>query len=146
MKFKEYVKPRLQDLYKLLTEVVIFFIGLFLFIPLIGIGLIYSVVKHLIKMDFSLSKYLKPIVRSATLVTSGFANASAGELLNDLSKISKSEKIKYGKWYQTIPAVAGLRLMFVKDTNFRKILDKILGKNHCIDAVNESDRFYHNYK
>jgi hypothetical protein len=89
---------------------------------------------------------LTPIVRSATLLTDGFANAGAGELLNDLLKIDESEKIRYAKWYQTISAVTGLRYLFAKDSKFRKLLDKVLGKNHCTDAVTEQDRFYYNYK
>ncbi len=139
--------PRLLDLWRLIKELVLFVFASIIFIIVAIIGLLYSAIKHLLfKFDYSLSRQLTPIVRSVTLLTDALANASAGELLNDLSKIDKSEMIKYGKWYQTISAVTGLRYLFAKDSKFRKLLDKVLGKNHCTDAVTEQDRFYYNYK
>ena len=62
-------------------------------------------------------------------------------MLNDILKIKG--KVKYGKWYQTISAVTGLIKIYEKDTKLRRFLDKILGKNHCIDAITESDSFYY---
>jgi len=146
MKIKN-ILPRLLDLWRLIKELILFVFASVIFIIVAIIGLFYSAIKHIFfKFDYSLSRQLTPIVRSATLITDAFANAGAGELLNDFSKIDKSEMIKYGKWYQTISAVTGLRYLFAKDNKFRRLLDKILGKNHCADAVTEQDRFYYSYK
>jgi hypothetical protein len=139
--------PRLLDLWRLIKELFLFVFASVIFIIVAIIGVLYSAIKHLFfKFDYSLSRQLTPIVRSATLLTDGFANAGAGELLNDLLKIDESEKIRYAKWYQTISAVTGLRYLFVKDNKFRRLVDKILGKNHCINAITEQDLFYHNSK
>jgi len=141
------ILPRLLDFWRLIKELFLFVFASIIFIIVAIVGVLYSAIKHLFfKLDYSLSRQLTPIVRSATLVTNSFANASAGELINDLLKIDKSEKIKYGKWYQAISAVTGLRYLFAKDSKFRRLLDKILGKNHCVDAVTEQDRFYYSYK
>jgi len=136
--------PRILDFWRLIKELILFILASVIFIIVAIIGILYSVIKHaFFKLDYSLSRQLTPIVRSATLVTDAFANASAGELLNDLSKIDKLEDVKYGKWYQTISAVTGLRYLFAKDSKFRKLLDIVLGKNHCVNAITEQDRFYY---
>jgi len=141
------ILPRLLDFWRLIKEIVLFVFASVIFIIVAIIGVLYSAIKHaFFKLDYSLSRQLTPIVRSATLVTDGFANAGAGELLNDLLKIDESEKIRYAKWYQTISAVTGLRYLFVKDNKFRRLVDKILGKNHCVNAITEQDLFYHNSK
>ena len=63
-------------------------------------------------------------------------------MLNDILKVKG--KIKYGKWYNTISAITGLRLKFESaDNKFRKTLDKILGKNHCEEAITEEENFYY---
>lgn len=135
---------RIKEVKNLIIEVIFLIVGgLFLF-PLIGVvGFIYSILKHLfIKFDYSISKQLIPIVRSITLASDGLACACSGELLNDVLKIKSG--INYGKWYHTISAVTGLRLVFEKNDNkFRKVLDKILGKNHCVDAITEEQKCYY---
>lgn len=146
IKIWSYLKPRLLDVGSLLIEIILFVISAPFFLLFALIGVLYTFIKHLIKRDYSLTKQLRPIVRSATLVTDCFANAGAGELLNDLNGITPTEKIRYSKWYQTISEVAGLRFMFYKDSKFRNILDKFLGRNHCTNAIREENRFYYNYK
>jgi len=146
MKIKN-ILPRLLDLWRLIKELILFVFASIIFIIVAIIGILYSVIKHaFFKFDYSLSRQLTPIVRSVTLLTDALANASAGELLNDLSGIDKSEMIKYGKWYQTISAVTGLRYLFAKDGKFRKLLDLFLGDDHCTDAVTEQDLFYYKNK
>jgi len=146
MKIKN-ILPRLLDLWRLIKELILFVFASIIFIIVAIIGILYSAIKHVFfKLDYSLSRQLTPIVRSVTLLTDALANASAGELLNDLLGIDESEKIRYGSWYQTISAVTGLRYLFVKDNKFRRLLDKLLGKNHCVDAITKQDRFYYSYK
>lgn len=141
-----WLKSRLLDVGRLLAEITLFVFSTPFFIAFALIGVLYTFFKHLIKRDYSLTKQLRPIVRSATLITDAFANASAGELLNDLNGIKPTEKIRYSKWYQTISEVAGLRFMFYNDSKFRNILDKFLGENHCTDAIREENKFYYYYK
>jgi len=146
MKIKN-ILPRLLDLWRLIKELILFVFASVIFIIVAIVGVLYSAIKHLFfKFDYSLSRQLTPIVRSATLLTDAFANAGAGELLNDLLGIDESEKIRYGNWYQAISAVTGLRYLFAKDNKFRKLLDKLLGKNHCVDAITKQDRLYYSYK
>jgi len=92
-------------------------------------------------LDYSFSKQLTPIVRSANLVLDGLANAGAGEMLNDAYCVTGN--IKYGKWYQTISAVTGLLQLHVKDTKIRRFLDKVLGRNHCVEAISKEDLFFY---
>lgn len=126
---------------KLIIEILIFiFAGLFfLFIGIIGV--IYTFVKHIISVDYSISKQLSPIVHVGTVLTDCFANAGAGELLNDIFKISGN--IRYGNWWQTISAVTGMIYLNGKDTKLRRVLDKTLGTNHCTEAIVESDLEYY---
>lgn len=127
---------------KLFIEV--FFItplAILLFLPLSVIGVIYTFIKHIIKFDYKLDKQLFPIVRSFNLVLDSFANACSGELWNDIFKVSG--KIKYGKWYQTISAVTGIRYVYEgKDTWLRRLLDK-LDKDHCKRAITPEDNYFY---
>lgn len=105
------------------------------------IGVLYTTGKHIYKLDYSLSKQLVPIIKALTLTQDGLANSGGGEMLNDVFKI-KGE-IKYGRWDQTISAVTGLIYLKVKDTKLRRTLDKILGTNHCTDAITEEEKAYY---
>jgi hypothetical protein len=126
---------------KLIIEIFIFIIAAVIFTILFAIGVVYTFFKHIFKLDYSISKQLVPVVRSVTLLFDGLANAGAGELLNDVYKVNGT--IKYGKWYQTISAVTGLLLVHVKDIKLRLFLEKVLGKNHCIEAISEEDKYYY---
>ena len=127
-----------------LKEIELLIIGGLIVFPLVTIiGIIYSFVKHLFsKRDYSLSKQLNPVIRSITLASDGLACAAGGEMLNDVLKVKG--KIKYGKWYNTISAITGLRFKYENfDNKFRRILDKTLGENHCIEAITEEENFYY---
>lgn len=126
---------------QLLIQIGLLIVGGFVFLLLFVVGFCYTTAKHIYKLDYSLSKQLLPIIRSITLLFDGLANAGAGELLNDVYKVTGA--IKYGKWYQTISAVTGLLLLHVKDIKLRVFLDKVLGKNHCIEAISEEDKYYY---
>ena len=126
---------------KLLIEIVLFILAIFIFPLLFAVGFVYTLAKHIWQLDYSISKQLTPILRSVNLILDGLANAGAGELLNDVFKITGS--IRYGKWYQTISAVTGLLLLHVKDLKLRIFLDKVLGENHCVEAISLEDKFYH---
>lgn len=139
------MKIKIKELYGLLKEVFLLIIGSIVFLSLFLVGLVYSFVKHTLKLDYSLSKQLTPIVRSVTLLINGLANSGAGELLNDILKVNGL--IKYGKWYQSISSVTGLRLKYEnQDNNFRKFVDFVLGKNHCIEAIREEEDYYYSNK
>ena len=125
----------------LLLELLKMIIGGTVFLTVFIIGIFYTFVKHIIFFDYKIVTQLVPIVRSVTLSIDGIACAGAGELLNDALRIKGN--IKYGKWYQTISAVTGLIFMYEKDTKLRVILDKILGKKHCVDAITEQDNYYY---
>lgn len=136
---------KLKEFLLLLLEIVFFVIGGCIVFPLVFIiGVIYSFIKHLFfKFDYSVSKQLTPIIRSMTLASDGLANAGGGEMLNDALKVKQGTLIKYGKWYQTISAVTGLRKVYDnEDTWLRKFLE-ILGKNHCEEAITEEEHFYY---
>ena len=124
---------------KLLIELVFACVGIPVFIILFIVGFFYTFFKHLFKWDYSLSKQTLPLIRSVTLAFDGLANAGAGELLNDVYK----PIIKYGKWYQTISAVTGINYLKEQDSKLRLFLDKILGKNHCTEAITEMERDYY---
>ena len=136
---------KLKEFLLLLLEIVFFVIGGCIVFPLVFIiGVIYSFIKHLFfKFDYSVSKQLTPIIRSMTLASDGLANAGGGEMLNDALKVKQGALIKYGKWYQTISAVTGLRKVYDnEDTWLRKFLE-ILGKNHCEEAITDEEHFYY---
>jgi len=124
----------------LLITIVLFFAGLFVFIPLFVVGVIYTFIKHIVKLDYSLSKQFLPLVSSITLIFDGLANAGAGELLNDILKIKG--RIKYGNWNETISAVTGLIAQYYFKTKLYFILNTILGKNHCENAITEEQKIY----
>lgn len=126
---------------ELLKQILFLVVGSIVFTLLFAVGFIYTTIKHIIKFDYSLAKQLSPIVGSITLLFDGLANAGGGELLNDFYKVEG--KIKFGKWYQTISAITGLLLIHVKEIKLRPFLDKVLGKNHCVEAISEQDKFYY---
>ncbi|MHA1401536.1 MAG: hypothetical protein ACTSQE_14395 [Candidatus Heimdallarchaeaceae archaeon] len=115
------------------------------------IGFIYSTLKHIIKLDYSLKKQFYPIVMAMALIRDGMANAGAGELFNDTVLKRKKDKslykgsYKYGKWYDTISAVTGVDEKRGKINGFGKfftaLLSFTLGKNHSIESIKE-DRIY----
>lgn len=73
------------------------------------------------------------------LALDGMANSSAGELLNDSFIVKDKCERKYGKWNETISDITGFN--YLKKTlnkygqEFRKLLDTVLGKNHCVDSI-----------
>lgn len=125
----------------LFKELLFLVFGVLVFLPLFVVGFCYTTLKHLWQLDYSLSKQFTPIVRSITLLFDGLANSGAGELLNDTYKVTGT--IKYGKWYQTISAVTGLLQLHVKDTKLRRFLDKVLGRDHCVEAISKEDLFFY---
>ena len=134
----------MKALLKLLLEILFMTIGTPLFFLVFILGVLYSFFKHLFfKFDYSISKQLIPIIRSITLASDGLANAGGGELLNDVLKVKKEAKIKYGKWYQTISAVTGLRKVYDNEDSWLRRFLKILGKNHCEEAITEEEHFYY---
>jgi hypothetical protein len=133
----------MKTVLKLLLEILFMVIGIPIFLTLFVVGIFYTLGKHLIKWDYKVSRQFTPILRSINLVFDGLANAGAGELLNDTLKI-KNDHARYGKWYETISAVTGLVKLYEKDTWLRKFL-KILGKNHCEEAITEMQNYYYNH-
>ena len=133
----------MKTLIKLFLEIFFMIIGIPIFSLLFVVGVLYTFVKHVKNWDYSISRQFTPILRSINLVFDGLANAGAGELLNDVFKI-KNKFVRYGKWYETISAVTGLIKQYEKDTWLRKFL-KILGKNHCEEAITEMQKYYYNY-
>ena len=126
---------------KLIKEILILTVGVLIFTTFGVVGVVYTFFKHTYKLDYSLSKQLSPIIRSITLLFDGFANSSGGELINDVLKIKG--QVQYGNWYQTISAVTGILYLKNTDTKLRIVLDKILGKNHCVQAISKEDRHYY---
>lgn len=133
----------MKSIKQLIVEILLLIVGGSIFIVLSVIGIVYTLFKHILKGDYKLDKQLKPLTRSLTLALDGIACAGAGELLNDSLRIKG--KIKYGKWYQTISAITGLINKYEKDTWLRRFLDKVLGKNHCDEAISEEDKFYYKH-
>ncbi|TXI87151.1 MAG: hypothetical protein E6Q36_07935 [Chryseobacterium sp.] len=133
----------MKTVFKLLLEILFMVIGIPIFLTLFVIGIIYTFIKHVLKWDYSISRQFTPILRSINLVFDGLDNAGTGELLNDALKI-KNNYARYGKWYETISAVTGLVKLYEKDTWLRKFL-KILGKNHCEEAITEMQSYYYNH-
>jgi carbohydrate-binding DOMON domain-containing protein len=125
----------------LIIQLLLLIVGCIVFPCLFVVGFCYTSGKHLWRLDYSFSKQLTPIVRSINLVLDGLANAGAGEMLNDVYRVT--DTIKYGQWYQTISAVTGLLLLHVKDTKLRVFLDKVLGSNHCVEAISKEDLFFY---
>lgn len=136
---------KLKEFLLLLLEIVFFIVGGCIVFPIVFIiGVIYSFIKHLFfKFDYSVSKQFTPIIRSITLASDGLANAGCGELLNDVLKVKKEAKIKYGKWYQTISAVTGLRKVYDNEDSWLRRFLNVLDKNHCEEAITEEEHFYY---
>lgn len=135
----------LSDTLLVIAEIIIGLMMCVLFMMLSIVGFIYTLIKHLLKQDYSAKRQFKPIMRSFTLVNDCFANASAGELLNDVLKVKEGE-IPYGSFQQTISSVTGLRYLFNgRDSKLRKILNKI-DKDHCELAPSEMEIFYYKNK
>ncbi|KFF13127.1 hypothetical protein IW15_10215 [Chryseobacterium soli] len=127
----------------LLLEILFMVLGIPIFLLLFVSGFFYTVIKHTLKWDYSISRQFTPILRSINLVFDGLANAGAGELLNDVLKV-KNDYARYGKWYETISAVTGLLKQYEKDSWLRRLLN-ILGKNHCEEAITEMQAYYYNH-
>lgn len=118
--------------------------GFIIFPTMFIIGVIYTLFKHLIKLDYSISKQAIPVIRSITLAFDGLANAGSGEIINDILKVKEDAIIRYGKWYQTISSVTGLRQVFNNSDNwFRRLINRVLGKNHCIESITKQEFFYY---
>ena len=134
-----------KELLSTLKEIGLLIVGGLIIFPLVSIiGIIYSFIKHLFsKRDYSLSKHLNPIIRSITLASDGVACAAGGEMLNDALKVKQGALIKYGKWYQTISAVTGLRKVYDNEDSWLRRFLKVLGKNHCEEAITEEEHFYY---
>lgn len=112
------------------------------FLLLAIVGFLYTLIKHLWLCDYSAKKHFKPIMRAFTLAWDCFANASAGELLNDVCGAKEGE-IHYGSWNQTISSVTGLRLIFnLRDWELRRWLD-FFQKKHCENSPTEIEMFYY---
>jgi len=101
------------------------------------VGILYTFIKHLCLWDYDINKQLAPIFRARSLAEDGMANARAGELMNDTLLIKQITK--YGKWHETISAKTGENFL---NKNLNKsglagriLLDKVLGKNHCISSI-----------
>ena len=134
----------MKSLFKLFLEIIFMIIGIPIFLIVFIVCVLYTFGKHVKNWDYSISRQFTPMLRSINLVFDGLANAGAGELLNDVLKVKKEAKIKYGKWYETISAVTGLIKQYEKDTWLRKFL-KILGKNHCEEAITEMQKYYYDH-
>lgn len=136
------MKTWFKDTLFVFLEVIVGLLMIALFILVSIVGFFYTLIKHLVKQDYSAKRQFKPIMRSFTLIWDCFANASGGELLNDVSG-TKENEIKYGNWNQTISSVTGLRLIFnQKDFKLRKFLD-FFQKDHCENAPTEMEVFYY---
>ena len=120
-----------KDFLKLLKTILVFIVAIPFFVFVGTLGIIYSFIKHLFfKFDYSSSRQLTPIFKALILLTDGFANAGAGELLNDVLK----PKVNYGKWYHTISAVTGINYKLGNDNGLRKILD-FVERDHSENSI-----------
>jgi len=141
-----------------LIYVVLFAGAVIAFPPLILIGFMYPLGKHLVypllrlrKPDYSLKKHFFPIFKSFALILDQLANAIAGELLNDslLKKddmyVYHEDAYKYGKESDTISEVTGVNelreALNVLGRKFTALLGVILNENHSVEAINK-DRSY----
>ena len=141
------MKRWLIDTLLVIAEIIGGIIICFVFFLISIIGFFYTLIKHLIKLDYSAKQQFKPIMRAFTLVNDCFANASGGEMLNDIEKVRDGE-IRFGNWYETISAIYGLRFMFNNrdsEINLRGFLNKI-EKDHCEKAPVEMQLFYYKNK
>jgi len=134
----QWLKIRLVDFGRLVVEVITLAVGLVVFTAVAVVGVLYTFVKHVfVKRDYSFTRQLRPVVRSLTLAYDGFANACAGELLNDTQR----PVVKYGKWYHTISGITGLNKMLGSELPLRRIVDgffRLFGeRRHCEDSVTD---------
>jgi len=124
-----------------------YILGTLIFILLSIVGVFYTLIKHLVKGDYSFKKQFLPIFKNLALVFDGFANATAGELLTDMLLKHRKDgdvyhnAVKYSKYFHTISAITGVNKK--KGTlekigkRFNAMLDFFLGANHSINAINE---------
>lgn len=105
-------------------------------------GIIYTLIKHLIKLDYKPNKQLAPILNSIVLAFDGMDNACSGEYRND--RYLKKNGVKYGKWYDTTSAITGVnaerQTLNKKGRKFRRNLDfvfSLFGEkgSHTANAV-----------
>lgn len=126
--------------------VILLFLGAIIaFIPLSIIGVIYTLVKHIILLDYRPGKQLTPILHNFALLLDGMANAMAGELLNDTLLKKKEDgtyyinTVKWGKWHHTISEITGVneerRTLNKWGIIFTKFLWTVLNKNHSILSI-----------
>lgn len=144
-KFLTKSKGWILDTLLVIAEIIggIIMCGIFFIISVAGF--FYTLGKHIYLKDYSAKRQFKPIMRAFTLVNDCFANASGGELLNDVLKVKEGE-IPYGSFQQTISSVTGLRYIFNnRDTKLRRTLNKI-DKNHCELAPSEMEMVYYKIK
>lgn len=136
---------------KTILKIIGYLIGVIIFSLLSAIGFIYTLIKHIIKWDYSIKKQFLPIFKNLALIFDGFANATAGELLRDLLLKKKKNgefykgTYKYGKWHDTISAVTGVNEKRGKlnklGKRFTAMLSFVLGNKHAIEAI-VKDRNY----
>jgi hypothetical protein len=125
--------------------------GTIVFSTVFVVGVLYTTIKHLIKLDYSFNKQFFPILTSITLIFDGLANAGAGEMFNDTMLRRKKNKelyketYKYGKWHDTISEVTGINekrgVLSKAGLRFTALLSFVLGHDHSIEAINK-DRLY----
>ena len=141
------MKARAKDFLRLIITLLVFCIGVPVFIFIGCVGIIYTFIKHLFyTQDYSSSKQLNPIFHAITLLTDGFANSSAGELFNDITSIKSKANIKYGNYWETISAISGLRKRIGKDNIVRKVVDFAFSPfetNHCEKAIKPEQKAYY---
>lgn len=127
-------------------------IGIVVFSVMFVVGVCYTTIKHIIKLDYSFKKQFFPIFMNIALVFDGLANSGCGELLNDLFIRRNYENdfdgssYKYGKWYDTISEVTGIN--YLRDTlkelgrKFCRFLDyALLERNHAVRAINKNKKY-----
>lgn len=133
---------------RLVKELLLLLLAIPVFLIPAVIGVIYTFIKHVRRWDYNINKQLAPIVRSLSLSLDGFANAAAGELLNDLI-VEDNTNHRYGKWNETISAVTGWNAK--KDTlskfgkRFREFVDRafnLMGEkgSHVINAIKDPNK------
>lgn len=129
---------RTKDFLILLLALIIAPVAAGFFFLVAILGVVYSLVKHLIKGDYSSSRQLIPIIKASIYAADGIACAGSGELLNDVYK----PKVKYGKWYHTISAITGVNYKKGQDTKLRRFLDWF-EKDHCTKSITKEQETYY---
>ena len=134
---------------KQLLKSILFLILAILVFPLLSvIGILYTLIKHGIKLDYKLDKQLSPIVKSVALALDGLANACVGELFNDtLLKRKKNKELykityKYGRWDDTISAVTGVNekrgVLNLRGKDFTDFLSVVLEQDHSLNSIQKN--------